>query len=100
MTAAMNGSVNLSTDDGWIPEFAKNGKNCFVLPPADLSLSLAKHDQADYESLYDVLENKILPVYYDKPATWHKIVFQSMDDVLPEFGSNRMAEQYYRELYV
>ncbi len=100
MTAAMNGSVNLSTDDGWIPEFAKNGKNCFVLPPADLSLSLAKHDQADYESLYDVLENKILPVYYDKPATWHKIVFQSMNDVLPEFGSNRMAEQYYRELYV
>jgi starch phosphorylase len=32
MTAAMNGSVNLSTDDGWIPEFAKHGENSFVVP--------------------------------------------------------------------
>ena len=36
MTAAMNGSVNLSTDDGWIPEFAKHGKNSYVIPAADL----------------------------------------------------------------
>ncbi|MEM9141435.1 MAG: alpha-glucan family phosphorylase, partial [Bacteroidota bacterium] len=32
MTAAMNGSINVTTNDGWIPEFAKNGKNSFVLP--------------------------------------------------------------------
>ncbi|MEQ8239920.1 MAG: alpha-glucan family phosphorylase [Cyclobacteriaceae bacterium] len=100
MTAAMNGSVNLSTDDGWIPEFAKNGKNCFVLPPADLALPLAKHDQVDYDNLYDILENQVLPLFYDKPANWHKLVFQSMADVLPEFGSNRMADQYYKELYI
>jgi starch phosphorylase len=100
MTAAMNGSVNLSTDDGWIPEFAKNGKNCFVLPPADLALPLAKHDQVDYDNLYDILEKKVLPLFYDKPADWHKLVFQSMKDVLPEFGSNRMADQYYKELYI
>ena len=35
MTASMNASVNLSTDDGWIPEFAKNGVNSFVVPKAD-----------------------------------------------------------------
>lgn len=99
MTAAMNGSVNLSTYDGWIPEFAKDGKNCFVIPPADLTVSLAKHDQQDYENLYYILENKVLPTYYDKKEKWQEIVFQNMGDVLPEFGSNRMADQYYKDLY-
>ena len=99
MTAAMNGSVNVSTDDGWIPEFAKDGKNCFVLPPADTSLPLDKHDQVDYENLYKILEDKVVPLYYDKNDKWLDIAFASMKDVLPEFGSHRMAAQYYDELY-
>jgi hypothetical protein len=44
MTAAMNGAVNLSISDGWIPEFAKHGENSFVLPVVDLSLN---HDEQD-----------------------------------------------------
>ena len=99
MTAAMNGSVNVSTDDGWIPEFAKDGKNCFVLPPADTSLPLDKHDQVDYENLYKILEDKVVPLYYDKNDKWLDIAFASMKDVLPEFWSHRMAAQYYDELY-
>src|ERR1700709_1146588 len=35
MTAAMNGAVNFSTDDGWIPEFVNHGNNGFVVPKAD-----------------------------------------------------------------
>ena len=99
MTAAMNGSVNLSTYDGWIPEYAKDGKNCFVIPPADTSLPLEQHDRADYENLYKILENKVVPTYYGKNDKWLDIVFSSMKDVLPEFGSHRMADQYYSELY-
>ncbi|MFY0606109.1 MAG: alpha-glucan family phosphorylase [Cyclobacteriaceae bacterium] len=98
MTAAMNGSVNVSTYDGWIPEFAKDGKNSFVLPPAKMDVSLEEHDREDYENLYEILEKKVIPTYY-KPAAWNKIVFQAMKDVLPEFGSHRMATQYYEELY-
>ena len=98
MTAAMNGSVNLSTYDGWIPEFAKDGENCFLIPPADMKEGVEAMDKRDATNLYHILEQKIIPAYY-QPDQWMKIVFGSMKDVLPEFGSNRMADQYYRELY-
>ena len=38
-------------------------------------------------------------MYYDHPEEWQKMVFQGIDDVIPEFSSHRMAEQYYKELY-
>lgn len=98
MTAAMNGSVNFSTYDGWIPEFARDGENSFIIPPADLNVSLDKHDRQDYENLYHILEEVVIPTYYDQDK-WLDIVFQAMRDVLPAFGSNRMAAQYYDELY-
>ena len=99
MTAAMNGSVNVSTNDGWIPEFEKDGKNSFVFPEVDYQLPVWEQDKIDAENLYDILENKVLPTYYDKPKKWQEIVFQSLDDVLPQFSSNRMADQYYKELF-
>lgn len=99
MTAAMNGSVNVSINDGWIPEFEKNGENCFVLPELDHTMPVSEQDKIDADNLYDILENKVLPTYYDKPKEWQKIVFQGIDDVIPEFSSHRMAEEYYKELY-
>ncbi|MDY7393745.1 alpha-glucan family phosphorylase [Aureibaculum sp. 2210JD6-5] len=99
MTAAMNGSVNVSTNDGWIPEFAKNGENCFVFPEVDYKLPAWDQDKLDSESLYNILENEILPTYYNTPKKWQEIVFKGIEDVLPEFGSKRMATQYYKELY-
>jgi starch phosphorylase len=99
MTAAMNGSVNVSINDGWIPEFAKNGKNSFILPELDYKLPVWEQDKIDAENLYELLENKVLPTYYDKPKEWSDIVFNGIDDVIPEFTSNRMATQYYKELF-
>jgi len=99
MTAAMNGSINVSINDGWIPEFEKNGENCFVLPELDHNMPVWEQDKLDASNLYDILENKVIPMYYDNQDEWNKIVFQSIDDVIPEFTSHRMAEQYYKELY-
>jgi starch phosphorylase len=99
MTAAMNGSVNVSTNDGWIPEFAKDGENCFVFPEIDFNLPVWDQDKLDSDNLYDILENKVLPTYYDNPKKWQQIVFTGIDDVIPEFTSRRMADQYYKELY-
>jgi len=99
MTAAMNGSINVSTNDGWIPEFEEDGKNCFVFPEVDYKLPVWEQDKIDAENLYDILENKVLPTYYDKPKKWQEIVFKSLDDVLPEFSSHRMANQYYEEMF-
>ncbi len=99
MTAAMNGSVNVSVNDGWIPEFQKNGENCFVLPELDAKLPIWEQDKLDANNLYDILENTIIPIYYDKPKAWQNIVFNALNDVIPEFSSHRMAEQYYKDLY-
>ncbi|MBD8017818.1 alpha-glucan family phosphorylase [Kaistella pullorum] len=100
MTAAMNGSVNLSTDDGWIPEFAKNGVNGFVVPQADYeNMSVYDQDNFDLENLYNVLENEILPMYYDQPDKWRKVQQQAMDDVKTAFNSDRMADEYYKQIY-
>ncbi|MFV0306094.1 MAG: alpha-glucan family phosphorylase [Moheibacter sp.] len=101
MTAAMNGAVNFSTDDGWIPEFAQNGKNSFVIPQADYEiLNTEEQDWQDLDNLYNILENEILPIYYEYPNKWRQIVQKGMQDVKHHFNSDRMADEYYKLLYI
>ena len=96
MTAAMNASVNVSIPDGWVPEFSKQGKNCFIIDTAKDSLSQEEKDTIESESLLDILENDVIPTYYNNQTKWMKIVKQSMKDVLPYFESARMANEYYK----
>ncbi|MGI8636212.1 MAG: alpha-glucan family phosphorylase [Segetibacter sp.] len=100
MTACMNGAVNFSTDDGWIPEFINHGNNGFVVPQADYeNLHVQEQDEHDLNHLYRILENEILPVYYDNPDTWRQIIKNGMRDVRFQFESNRMASEYYSLIY-
>lgn len=99
MSAAFNGSLNVSTNDGWIPEFAKPGKNCFVLPTLDYLMPVDKQDHIDCQNLYDILVNEVIPTYYNHPKKWVKMLFNALDDVSVQFDSDRMAKQYYQELY-
>jgi starch phosphorylase len=99
MTAAMNGSINFSTYDGWIPEFARHGVNSFIVPRVDQSLPVHQQDQIDLENLLNILENEILPVYYGDQDKWVEIIKNSMKDVVPYFDSDRMCYQYYEKLY-
>ncbi|MDH4295823.1 MAG: alpha-glucan family phosphorylase [Cyclobacteriaceae bacterium] len=99
MTAAMNASVNLSIPDGWIPEFAKHGKNAFIIDPADDALTPEAKDKVEANNLLDVLEHEIIPTYYETPEKWNEIVRSSMQDVVPLFDSGRMAQEYYEKLY-
>ncbi len=100
MTASMNGAVNFSTDDGWIPEFINHGHNGFVVPITDYE-NMAVHEQDEYDlnKLYEILENEILPLYYDNYSTWRQIMKNGMSDVRFQFDSNRMAHEYYTLLY-
>jgi starch phosphorylase len=98
MTAAMNGSVNVSIPDGWIPEFAKDKQNCFLIEPADTE-DHEEQAQIESERLLSLLEDEIVPMYYDNPHEWVSIMKQSMRDVVPFFGSNRMAQEYYDKMY-
>lgn len=99
MTAAMNGSVNLSIPDGWVPEFSKHAKNCFIIEPTIEPATQEAKDKADTQTLLDLLEHEIIPLYYNNPTKWLKIMRNSMKDVTPEFDSGRMVREYYTELY-
>ena len=97
MTAAMNASLNFSTFDGWVCEFA-NESNSFIVPEAP-HFPEWERDNTDISNMLDMLENKILPAYYDRPADWQKMVLQSMNDVNAFFDSDRMAAEYYAKVY-
>ena len=100
MTAAMNGAVNFSTDDGWIPEFVNHGNNGFVVPKANYA-NMTVHDQDEYDlnKMYEILEQQIIPLYYDSYDKWRQIMKNGMRDVRFQFESNRMAHEYYELMY-
>ena len=99
MTAAMNGSINLSLPDGWVPEFAKDKENAFVIIPADDNLSQDERDSKEAAELMDILENTILPMYYNDQKEWLSIVKQAAKEIVPTFDSGRMADEYYQKMY-
>lgn len=100
MTAAMNGSINFSIPDGWVPEFAEDGVNSFIIPTADDSLSTEEKDRIEAKNLLDVLENTIIPMYYDAPDRWLRMMKASMREVVPQFDAGRMAQEYYDKMYI
>lgn len=99
MSASMNGSIHFSIDDGWNPEFAKHCKNAFTIPPLDYKLPTLEQDRVDNKNMMDILENIIIPTYYDKPKEWVSIMKSAMSDVEVEFDSGRMAIEYYEKMF-
>lgn len=99
MTAAMNGSINLSLPDGWVPEFAKDQVNSFIIQPAPDGLSPEEQDRLENISLMDTLEQKVVTTYYNDQKTWLNMVKQAAADVTPAFESGRMVSEYYTEMY-
>jgi len=100
MTAALNASVNLSIPDGWIPEFAVDDENCFIIEPAAKGLAEHDTDAKENENLMDVIETKVLTTYYNNPEKWNEMVLKAFKDVVPAFESARMAKEYYEKMYV
>jgi starch phosphorylase len=99
MTASMNGSIHFSINDGWHPEFARDGKNAFTIPELPHTLSIAEQDQIDNKNMMDILEDIIIPTYYDNQRGWTKIMKNAMNEIDQEFDSGRMADEYYTQLF-
>jgi len=99
MSASMNGAIHFSIPDGWHPEFAKHGVNAFTIEGYDETLSLQEQDNIDNKKMMDVLEDEIIPTYYENEKKWLDIVKHAMQDVLPYFDSDRMADEYYKKMY-
>ncbi len=104
MKAALNGALNFSVLDGWWRE-AYNGANGWAIGE-DADLGSEVQDDADAESLYDTLENKIIPLYYtergneDIPHKWVAMIKESLRTVTPQFSTRRMLKEYVDRLYM
>jgi glycogen phosphorylase len=98
---AMNGGLNLSVLDGWWME-GYDGTNGFAIGnTADEEVNV---DTTDAESLYRVLEEEVVPLYYDRdssglPRKWIAMMKRSIAKLVPEFNSDRMVEEYARRIY-
>ena len=99
MSATMNGSLNVSLPDGWVPEFAEDLENCFLIQAAPDSLSTEEKDRMEAQSLMDTLENVVLPIYYNESEKWLSMVKKAAFDIIPAFESGRMAHEYYEKMY-
>jgi len=104
MKAAINGALNFSVLAGWWRE-AFNGDNGWAIGP-DADLGEAVQDQADADSLYETLENDIIPLYYSErdaqgvPVKWVERMKESMRTITPQFGTRRMVKEYTERLYL
>jgi len=103
MKASMNGVINLSVRDGWWYE-AYNGKNGWAI--GDLQRDTPEEeDRKDAESLYSILENEIVPLYYDRdrkgiPHGWMQTVKEAIKTITPVFNACRMMIEYDRQMYL
>lgn len=103
MKAAANGVVNFSVLDGWWPE-AYNGSNGFVVGEEKNYINEEMQDREDSHSLYRVLEDLIIPLYYKKEAgisaDWVNYMKSSMKTVTPVYNTRRMVTEYTEKFYV
>jgi glycogen phosphorylase len=99
---AINGGLNLSILDGWWLE-AYDGTNGFAIGNGTDGGEVAQIDAADAESLYRVLEQELVPLYYNReqglPRQWIAMMRRAIQTLAPQFNSNRMVEEYARRIY-
>jgi starch phosphorylase len=62
-------------------------------------MSTQEQDDYDLNKMFEILEQKILPLYYNQQDTWRQITKNGMMDVRWQFDSNRMAKEYYELMY-
>jgi starch phosphorylase len=103
MKAAINGVPHLSIGDGWWAE-GFNGRNGWIIDGATTGDDAAV-DAADAGALYRLLEEEIVPSFYDRDATsiphgWLATVKESIRSVAPRFSARRMVKEYVDGMYV
>jgi len=104
MKVPANGGLNLSCLDGWWPE-AYNGRNGWVIGDGRIYDDLAYQDHVESESLYNLLEREIIPLFYERtvddvPRRWVARVKESMKTIVPRFNTNRMLREYTENMYL
>ena len=104
MKSAPNGGINLSVLDGWWHE-GFNGNNGWAIAAEINDGTVEFQSAVDANSLYQLLENQIIPLYYAKPdgklpLAWLQLMRESIRSVTPVFNTHRMVKEYTERLYI
>lgn len=101
--AEMNGVVNLSVLDGWWYEGYREGAGWAVTEKRTYQ-NQAYQDQLDAATIYGLLENEIIPMYYNKskngfPKEWIKVIKNSIATIAPHYTMKRQLDDYFSKFY-
>jgi starch phosphorylase len=104
MKAIVSGGLHLSVLDGWWDE-AYQPDTGWAIGTGEMDEAQESQDQVESETLYDLLEHEIVPLFYHRgpdglPRGWIARVKASMHAYCPAFNSNRMVEEYARRYYL
>jgi len=104
----INGALNLSISDGWWCE-GHDGTNGWNVGPARTRFTGyendADADEIDAESLYSMLEDVVIPLFYERdsagiPQEWVTMIKRSMMTIIPRFNAERMVQDYLQQMYL
>lgn len=103
MKAVVNGVLNLSILDGWWDE-GYNGENGWVVGERIPIEDPRFRDEVESDSLYSVLENEIVPMFFNRdqngiPTEWLEMVKKSIATLAPRFNTYRMVSDYNEMFY-
>ena len=101
--AEMNGVVNLSVLDGWWVEGYREGAG-WALPEKRTYENQSYQDQLDAATIYGLLENDIIPLYYNRnkkgySEDWIRVVKNSISTIAPHYTMKRQLDDYYDKFY-
>ena len=101
--AEMNGVVNLSVKDGWWLEGYREGAG-WALTEKRTYQNQEYQDRLDAATIYSLLENEILPLYYDRDKKgiskgWIKVIKNSIAQIAPHYTMKRQLDDYYDRFY-
>jgi starch phosphorylase len=102
--AVLNGGLNCSILDGWWAE-AFDGTNGFAIGNGSVHVDDRITDRRDAEGLYETLEQRVIPTYYDRdrdgvPRRWIKMMMNSISTCAWRFSSHRMVMDYTKHAYL
>ena len=103
MKASLNGVLSLSVRDGWWYE-GYNGNNGWAIGDLSDAFEADAEDKLDAEALYRLLEEEIVPLYYNRdvngvPHDWIRVVKGSIISIVPVFCTRRMLKEYTERMY-
>lgn len=104
MKAVLNGGLNLSVLDGWWAE-AYDGSNGFAIGAGSEHSDWRHQDRIDLGALYDILEQEVIPIFYDRdadgvPREWIRRQKNAMRTLIWRFSSHRMVAEYVKNCYI